>query len=42
VQELHREANTLVSKSIDNKITQTELDLKVLIEQPREQAQNIE
>jgi uncharacterized protein (TIGR00255 family) len=42
VQELHREANTLGSKSVDSKTTQAAVDLKVLIEQLREQVQNIE
>lgn len=42
VQELHRKANTLGSKSIDSKTTQAAVDLKVLIEQLREQVQNIE
>ena len=42
VQELHREANTLGSKSVDSKTTQAAVDLKVLVEQLREQVQNIE
>lgn len=42
MQELHREANTLGSKSINSAITQTSVELKVLIEQMREQIQNIE
>jgi uncharacterized protein (TIGR00255 family) len=42
MQELHREANTLGSKSQDTEITQAVLELKVLIEQMREQVQNIE
>lgn len=41
-QELNREANTLGSKSQDVKLTQIGVDLKVLIEQIREQIQNIE
>ena len=41
-QELHREANTLGSKSVDNEMSQASLELKVLIEQMREQVQNIE
>jgi len=41
-QELHREANTLGSKSVDAEISQASLELKVLIEQMREQVQNIE
>jgi len=42
MQELNREANTLSSKAIDTDITQTAVELKVLIEQMREQIQNIE
>ncbi|MEM6573654.1 MAG: YicC/YloC family endoribonuclease [Pseudomonadota bacterium] len=42
MQELHREANTLGAKSIDQRTTQWSVDLKVLIEQMREQVQNIE
>jgi uncharacterized protein (TIGR00255 family) len=42
MQELHREANTLGSKSVDPRTTQASVDLKVLIEQMREQVQNIE
>ncbi len=42
MQELNREANTLGSKSIDIETTQASIDLKVLIEQMREQIQNIE
>ncbi len=42
MQELHREANTLGAKSIDARTTQASVDLKVLIEQMREQVQNIE
>ncbi|MBA3506606.1 MAG: DUF1732 domain-containing protein, partial [Betaproteobacteria bacterium] len=41
-QELHREANTLGSKSVDAEISQAALELKVAIEQMREQVQNIE
>ncbi len=41
-QELNREANTLASKSHDTETTQITVDLKVLIEQIREQVQNIE
>jgi uncharacterized protein (TIGR00255 family) len=41
-QELHREANTLGSKSVDAELSQVGLELKVLIEQMREQVQNIE
>jgi uncharacterized protein (TIGR00255 family) len=42
MQELNREANTLGSKSQDSQTTQWSVDLKVLIEQMREQIQNIE
>ncbi|MGB0459211.1 MAG: YicC/YloC family endoribonuclease [Porticoccaceae bacterium] len=42
MQELNREANTLGSKSISNMTTQASVELKVLIEQMREQIQNIE
>ncbi|MDF1654716.1 MAG: YicC family protein [Coxiellaceae bacterium] len=42
MQELNREANTLASKSIDLGVTNASVDLKVLIEQMREQVQNIE
>lgn len=42
MQELNREANTLSSKSIDAGVTRAAVDLKVLIEQVREQVQNIE
>jgi uncharacterized protein (TIGR00255 family) len=42
MQELNREANTLGSKSVDSRTTQVSVDLKVLIEQMREQVQNIE
>ena len=41
-QELNREANTLGSKSVANEITRIAVELKVLIEQMREQVQNIE
>ena len=41
-QELHREANTLGSKSVDSEVSQAALELKVLIEQMREQVQNVE
>lgn len=41
-QELNREANTLCSKSADTGLTNLGMDLKVLIEQFREQVQNIE
>ena len=42
MQELNREANTLGSKSVDTEVTKVALDLKLLIEQMREQIQNIE
>ena len=42
MQELNREANTLGSKSINIDTTRASVDLKVLIEQMREQIQNIE
>lgn len=42
MQEFNREANTLGSKSISTAITQSAVELKVLIEQMREQIQNIE
>ena len=42
MQELNREANTLGSKSIDARTGTASVDLKVLIEQMREQVQNIE
>lgn len=42
LQELNREANTLGSKSAHQVMTQTSLQMKVLIEQIREQVQNIE
>ena len=42
MQELNREANTLGSKAQDARLTQASIDLKVLIEQIREQVQNIE
>lgn len=42
MQEFHREANTLGSKSVDTRTSQAAIDLKVLIEQLREQVQNIE
>jgi uncharacterized protein (TIGR00255 family) len=42
MQELNREANTLGSKSVDTQMTNASVDLKVLIEQMREQIQNIE
>ena len=42
MQELNREANTLGSKSADTETTKAAVDLKVLIEQMREQVQNVE
>ena len=42
IQELHREANTLGSKSAVMEMTRISVDMKVLIEQMREQVQNIE
>ena len=41
-QELNRESNTLGSKSVSNDITRIAVEIKVLIEQIREQVQNIE
>ncbi len=41
-QELNREANTLGSKSVANEMSRISVELKVLIEQMREQVQNIE
>ena len=42
MQELNREANTLSSKSVSEECTQAALELKLLIEQMREQVQNLE
>ena len=42
MQELKREANTLASKSADQETTRQSVDLKVIIEQMREQIQNVE
>ena len=42
IQELHREANTLGSKSAALELTRISVDMKVLIEQMREQVQNLE
>ena len=42
MQELNRESNTLASKSINADITNSAVELKVLIEQMREQIQNLE
>ncbi|HEY5665184.1 MAG TPA: YicC/YloC family endoribonuclease [Gammaproteobacteria bacterium] len=42
IQELNREANTLASKVQDDELSRRAVDLKVLVEQMREQVQNIE
>ena len=42
MQELNREANTLASKSADTETTRAAVELKVLVEQMREQIQNVE
>jgi uncharacterized protein (TIGR00255 family) len=42
MQELNREANTLGSKSAITEVSQASMDLKLLIEQMREQIQNLE
>ncbi len=42
IQELHREANTLGSKASSLELTRISVDMKVLIEQMREQVQNLE
>ena len=42
VQELNREANTVASKSQDSELTRGAVELKVLVEQVREQVQNLE
>lgn len=42
IQELNREANTFASKSQDEELTRRAVELKVLIEQMREQVQNLE
>jgi uncharacterized protein (TIGR00255 family) len=42
MQELNREANTFGAKSVDTEITRAAVELKVLVEQMREQVQNIE
>ena len=41
-QELNREANTLASKSTDTDVSRAALEIKVAVEQMREQVQNIE
>jgi uncharacterized protein (TIGR00255 family) len=42
MQELNREANTFGSKSVDSELSRAAVELKVLVEQMREQVQNIE
>ena len=42
IQELHREANTMGSKSAALELTRISVEMKVLVEQLREQVQNIE
>ena len=42
MQELNREVNTLASKSVDLRLTNIAVEMKVLIEQMREQVQNVE
>ncbi|MDX9706227.1 MAG: DUF1732 domain-containing protein, partial [Azospira sp.] len=42
MQELNREANTLGSKSVVSEVSQAAMELKLLIEQMREQVQNLE
>jgi uncharacterized protein (TIGR00255 family) len=42
MQELNREANTLAAKSVDAEVSRVSVELKVLIEQMREQVQNVE
>jgi len=42
MQELHREANTLGAKSVDAEVSYAAMEIKLLIEQMREQIQNIE
>ncbi len=42
LQEFNREANTLGSKSVDSRSSNAAVELKVLIDQVREQVQNIE
>jgi uncharacterized protein (TIGR00255 family) len=41
LQELNREANTMAAKSADLETTNTAVAIKILVEQMREQAQNI-
>ena len=42
IQELHRECNTFGAKSVDARTSQLGIDMKVLVEQVREQVQNLE
>lgn len=42
MQELHREANTLGSKSVDAEVSRSSMEMKLIIEQMREQIQNLE
>ena len=42
MQELNREANTLGSKAADTRVTNVSVEMKVLIDQMREQVQNLE
>ena len=42
MQELNREANTLGSKSVDAEVSRAAMEMKILIEQMREQIQNLE
>ncbi|RFC37045.1 MAG: TIGR00255 family protein [Candidatus Nitrotoga sp. SPKER] len=42
MQELHREANTLGSKSVDAEVSRASMEMKLLIEQMHEQIQNLE
>lgn len=42
VQELHREANTLGAKSVDAEVSRAAMEMKLLVEQMREQIQNLE
>ncbi len=42
MQELNREANTLGSKSVDAEVSRSAMEMKILIEQMREQVQNLE
>lgn len=42
MQEMNREANTLAAKASENSVSQAAIELKVLIEQMREQIQNVE